>query len=309
MATFIDTLKRNFSAATTPVRLIYINVAMFVAVRLAAIVCMLFNVDIMPAICYLEFPSDLSLLLKQPWTIITYQFLHYDLMHILFNMLWLYWLGTMFYQIFGTRRLIGLYFLGGFGGALIYLAAYNLLPVFAGSMGFLLGASASILAIVTAMAVCRPDFKVGMLFLGSISLKWIAIITIFIDFISIGADNTGGHIAHIGGAAIGALFGIADRRGIDITAFFNNFIDAVVNLFRRGKSSGSGKFRFKKWRKSKQSSLGEQKNDNRMHNTTMTPANEAELDKILAKIKQSGYKSLSVEEKKRLFDVSNTRKQ
>lgn len=301
MADFIDKLRQSFAAAQVPVRLIYINVAVFVVVRLAGLLCLLFNIDITSALTYLEMPSDLSTFIRQPWTLITYQFLHYDLLHILFNMLWFYWFGIMFHQIFGTRRLVGLYFLGGIGGALLYVAAYNLLPLFKGTTGYLLGASASILAIVTATAVRRPDYKVGLLFLGSISLKWIAIITIFIDLISIGSSNTGGHIAHIGGAIVGALFGLADRRGIDITAFINKAIDFIVDTFRcRTPRIKPGIFRRNRRKKP---SVDNMRDDNRMERR-MDPADEAEMDKILAKIKQSGYTSLTAAEKKRLFDVS-----
>ena len=314
MAGFIDNLRSRYAAATVPVRFVMVNVAVFVIVRVLALVCLLFAVDAMPAIELLEMPSNPVKFLHQPWSVISYMFLHYDVMHILFNMLWLYWFGAMFHQIFGTRRFVGLYFLGGIGGALLYMLAYNVLPLFSSTEGLLLGASASVLAIVAATAVRQPDYKVGLLFFGQISLKWIAIVTIFIDVISIGSSNAGGHIAHLGGALVGAAFALADRRGTDITAWFNRAIDLIVNLTRRRPRVKVGNFHNSPFTRTKQQPRDDnrrqprddkqqyERDNGRRH--TMTPAEEAEMDEILKKIKLSGYSSLTAEEKRRLFEVS-----
>ena len=127
----------------------------------------------------------------------------------------------------------GLYLIGGLGGALIYLLAYNLLPAFTYQRGMLLGASASIMAIMLAVAVKAPNYKVGLLFFGEVSLKWIAIILIFLDFLSIDTQNAGGHISHIGGALTGCAYALAFRKGIDITNWLNKIIDSIVVLFER----------------------------------------------------------------------------
>lgn len=306
MAGFIDNLRSRYAAATVPVRFVMVNVAVFVIVRVLALVCLLFAVDATPAIELLEMPSNPVKFLHQPWSVISYMFLHYDVMHILFNMLWLYWFGAMFHQIFGTRRFVGLYFLGGIGGALLYMLAYNVLPLFSSTEGLLLGASASVLAIVAATAVRQPDYKVGLLFFGQISLKWIAIVTIFIDVISIGSSNAGGHIAHLGGALTGAAFALADRRGTDITAWFNRAIDWIVNLTRRRPRVKVGNFHNSPFTRTKQQPRTDKQQyerDNGRRNS-MTPAEEAEMDEILKKIKLSGYASLTAEEKRRLFEVS-----
>ena len=306
MAGFIDNLRSRYAAATVPVRFVMVNVAVFVIVRVVALVCLLFAVDATPAIELLEMPSNPVKFVHQPWSLISYMFLHYDVMHILFNMLWLYWFGAMFHQIFGTRRFVGLYFLGGIGGALLYMLAYNVLPLFSSTEGLLLGASASVLAIVAATAVRQPDYKVGLLFFGQISLKWIAIVTIFIDVISIGSSNAGGHIAHLGGALVGAAFALADRRGTDITAWFNRAIDWIVNLTRRRPRVKVGNFHNSPFTRTKQQPRTDKQQyerDNGRRNS-MTPAEEAEMDEILKKIKLSGYSSLTAEEKRRLFEVS-----
>ena len=139
-------------------------------------------------------------------------FAHYDVLHILFNMLCLWWFGKLFLEFFNQRQMTGLYLIGGLGGALIYLLAYNLLPAFTYQRGMLLGASASIMAIMLAVAVKAPNYKVGLLFFGEVSLKWIAIILIFLDFLSIDTQNAGGHISHIGGALTGCAYALAFRK-------------------------------------------------------------------------------------------------
>lgn len=274
-------------------KIIFINIGVFVVVRFAAIVMMLYNVNPDSFLQYIELPSNLTTLVYQPWTFVTYMFMQYDILHILFNMLWLYWFGTIFMMYYTQKQLFGLYFFGGIGGAILYLLAYNVFPYFVGTNAYLLGASASVIAIVVATALRAPDYKVGLLFLGEISLKWIAIVTILIDFLSIGSANAGGHIAHLGGGLTGVLYGLAYKNGYDITRWFNSACDSIVNLFNRRPAVKSGTFR-KKY-KNKASS-----NDR----TTMNNSDVNDMNTILEKIKRSGYTSLSTEEKKRLFEVS-----
>ncbi len=302
MEGFIDTLRSRFKMATLSARIIYINIAVFVVLRLIGITGFLFGFDASSIISYVELPSSPIKFLYQPWTIITYMFAHYDILHILFNMLWMWWFGQLFLQFFSPRQLTGLYFVGGIGGGLLYMLAYNLLPVFAWQQGLLLGASASIIAIVVATAVYAPDYKVGLLFFGSVSIKWIAIVTIFLDFLSITSANAGGHISHIGGAIVGLAFTLSLRRGFDITAWFNAIIDFIVNTWRRITGSGNN------------FSIGSAHRRKRRRQPTpppppptgsdMSPEDERILDEILRKIKMSGYSALTEDEKERLFNVS-----
>ena len=195
--------------------------------------------------------------------------------------------------------------MGGIGGGLLFMLAYNLLPVFAWHNGLLLGASAAIIAIVVATAVQAPNYKVGLLFFGEISIKWIAIVTIFIDFISISADNAGGHISHIGGAVVGLLFVMLLRRGIDITAWFNAIIDFFVNTWRRLTSDGSPRIRINPSYKRRRSHTSP--SSSRHSDDIISPEDERVMDEILKKVKESGYSALSDEEKSRLFSASRRR--
>ena len=139
-------------------KIIFINIGVFVVIRLVALVMMLYNVNPDLFLQYMELPSNLVTLLYRPWTLVTYMFMQYDILHILFNMLWLYWFGTIFMLFYSQKQLFGLYFLGGIGGAVLYLIAYNIFPYFAGTNAYLLGASASVIAIVVATTFSRGNF-------------------------------------------------------------------------------------------------------------------------------------------------------
>ncbi len=300
MADFINNLKYRFKTASLLGRLIYINIAVFIVLRLIGITGFLFDFDARPIINYIQVPSDVDLMLKQPWTLLTYMFAHYDVLHILFNMLCLWWFGKLFLEFFNQRQMTGLYLIGGLGGALIYLLAYNLLPAFTYQRGMLLGASASIMAIMLAVAVKAPNYKVGLLFFGEVSLKWIAIILIFLDFLSIDTQNAGGHISHIGGALTGCAYALAFRKGIDMTNWLNKIIDSIVVLFERLFKKPRTKINQKKYH-FKHSDTGTK---TKRQDTGISAEDEKDLDEILKKIKQSGYSALSNEEKRRLFQIS-----
>ena len=297
---FIDEIKRTYSQGSMLLRLIFINIGVFVLLHVVAISAMLFNAggDLLQ---WVELPSNLKMLLSRPWTLVTYMFSHYGLMHILFNMLWLYWLGRIFMEFFSPKQLTGVYLLGGLGGAMLYLLAYNLLPYFAGHNAFLIGASASVIAIVVATAVYVPDYKIGLLFIGEVALKWVAIVTVGIAVIGLEGGNFGGNIAHIGGALVGAWFALRIKQGRDITRPLNACIDAVVGLFN-GRSFKLPEFKRPKGKSQEDApsrSTGAHRPDDLV--------SEEELDIILGKIKVAGYDALTDAEKDKLFKASRRR--
>lgn len=300
-----DDIKNRYNAASLLMRFIYINIAVFVILRLVGVVSFLGTGSSNGLMLWVELPTDLSLLLRRPWTIITYMFSHYGLLHILFNMLWFYWLGRIFLEFFTPRQLGGLYVLGGLGGAALYIAAYNLLPHLSGSQAMLLGASASVMAIVVAVSVYRPDYQINLLFIGGISLKWVAIATVFIDLIGIESDNMGGHIAHLGGMLVGLWFGLAIKRGHDITSWINRCIDAFVSLFKKNSRKKAWEPIEGKASRTKKSEKKNAKTDTTKQSSTSL--NEERLDEILGKLKRSGYGALSDEEKEFLFNASRKR--
>jgi membrane associated rhomboid family serine protease len=248
---------------------------------------------------YLEMPSSPALLLHRPWTLITYMFVHFDFLHILFNMLWLYTFGKIFLQFFTGRQLGGLYVLGGMAGALFFLVAYNVFPYFSAvsSSSFLVGASASVMAIVFAVSFYQKDYRLNLLFLGRLKLIYLAIAALVIDILAITSENAGGHIAHIGGALLGILFASQYGKGKDITNFINRWIDNTVNLFSR-------KPGFKVYRNKNYKSQSARRPETDDEYRRRKNAEEREIDHILDKLKRSGYESLSSEEKKTLFNAS-----
>ena len=300
MASIIDNIKAGFARGTLLVRLIYLNVAVFLLVHLVAVILTLWNIHPTAWMAYIDLPSDIGELLHRPWTLLTYMYVHYDVWHILFNMLWFYWFGNIFLQYFTPKQMGGLYLLGGLAGALFYVAAYNIFPYFADKQGMMCGASAAIMAVVLAITVRVPDYKVNLLFLGAVSLKYIAAVTILIDLFSMTSANAGGHIAHIGGAVMGILFTQFWKRGKDLTRPVNTVIDAIVTLFSRP--------RFKVHRpphtaSSHSTASSHRRPESDYEYNARKKREMEEIDTILDKIKKSGFSALTDVYNKRLFDA------
>ncbi|MDR0835711.1 MAG: rhomboid family intramembrane serine protease [Tannerella sp.] len=299
MADIITDIKQRFNAGSILTKYIYINVGVFLLIRLTLVLLKLFNNET-SVFEYLQTPSSPELLLYRPWTLITYMFVHFDFLHILFNMLWLYAFGKIFLLFFTGRQLGGIYVLGGIAGALLFLVAYNVFPYFSfvSKNSFLVGASASVMAIVFAVSFYQKDYRLNLLFLGQIKLIYLAIGAFVIDILAITSENAGGHIAHIGGALFGILFAYQYSKGKDITNFINKLIDNVVNLFHR-----QPKFKVHKNKNYKSGSAYRRSaTDDEYHRRKN--AEEKEINDILDKLKRSGYESLSSEEKKKLFNAS-----
>ena len=283
-------LKRTFDSGNILAKLIYINVGLFLVIRLTGVILLLFNLSGFPFLQYLQMPSSPELLLYRPWTVITYMFTHYDFLHILFNMLWLYWFGGLFLSFFNERQLGGLYILGGIAGAILFMVAYNVFPYFreAAPYSYLMGASASVMAVVFAVSFYRKDLEINLFLIGRIKLIYLALFTFVIDLLAITSTNAGGHIAHIGGALFGIWFAARIKQGKDLTKPMNRIIDWVVNL---GKRKPKMRVTYKR-------AETDYEYNARKHRENI------DLDVILDKLKRSGYESLSADEKKKLFDAS-----
>lgn len=283
-------LQKTFRQGNILAKLIYINVGLFILIRLAGVLFMLFNVPGIPFLPYLQMPSSPELFLTRPWTLITYMFTHFDFLHILFNMLWLYWFGGLFLTFFSERQLGGLYLLGGIAGGILFIATYNIFPYFeqVAYSSYLMGASASVMAIVFAVSFYKKDLEINLFLIGRIKLIYLALFTFVIDLLAITSENAGGHIAHIGGALFGIWFAARIQRGKDLTAPMNRVVDWVVNLFKP-------KPKMRVTYKRPETDYEYNARKHREH---------VDLDTILDKLKRSGYESLSAEEKKKLFDAS-----
>jgi len=285
---WIKKIKNFFKTNDALTGLIAVNLAVFVLYHFVKLFYVLFAVNF-PFDSWLAVPADTDTLIRRPWTLITYMFFHQGIFHILFNMLWLYWFGKIFRMYFSEWQLVNVYILGGWTGALFYVLSYNVFPAFATDRYFalLLGASAGVLAVVMAIACYVPKYTINLLFFGRVKLMTIALITIVIDIVSISAsDNSGGHIAHLGGAFFGYIFAINIHKRKDITAWFGRFCAWIGSFF---KPKPKLKVAYKR-----------PPVDDREYNRQRNE-NQQEIDRILDKISKGGYESLTRKEKETLF--------
>lgn len=296
MTDIITDIKNNFKRGSVYIQLIYINVGVFLVTALLSILFTLFNRSIAGILLWFELPASLETFIRQPWSLFTYMFMHADFLHILFNMLWLYWFGSIFLQFFTGKHLRGLYVFGGICGGLLYMLSFNIFPYFQSvvNSSVMVGASASILAIVTAAAYREPNYPIRLLLFGTIRLKYLAIATVLLDLLLMTSANSGGHIAHIGGALAGLWFAASLSKGRDITAWINKTLDWFSSLF-------SSKARAD--RKRAKMKVNYNRNKDYEYNVKKKSQSD-EIDCILDKLKKSGYDSLTAEEKKSLFDAS-----
>ena len=290
-----DDITKSFNKGSSLTKLIYINIGVFIVISLVAIIGFLLTNPLIDekTIKALSVPASLQELLLKPWTLITYMFLHKDIWHILFNMLWLYWFGTIFLQFLDQRKLVAVYLIGGICGAILYIVSFNVFPVFKEIVNesVAIGASASVMAVVVAIAVYAPDFSVTLLLLGRIKIKYMAlaifILTSFMDF----SVNSGGKLAHIGGAMFGYIYAAKLRQGHDLGKGVNKIIDFFATIFKPRKKL---KVTYKK-----------PVNDYE-YNKVKTDR-QIEINSILDKISKGGYDSLTKEEKDTLFRESKNK--
>ena len=302
-----ERIKVFFSSKQPLPTLILINIAVWISILLVSNFAFLFaspeagsdgsyKLHLTNAILkYFAVPANIDVLLSRPWTLLSYMFLHTEFFHILFNMLWLYWFGVIFVQYLSQRQLLGTYIFGGIAGALLYAAAFNLFPVYEVAHGsaILYGASASVLAIVVAISFYVPEYTIRLMFIGPVKLKYIAIFTIILDVLQISSSNTGGHIAHLGGALWGFLW-IKMIPGFDPTRIF----EPLLNI-------GKPRIGVKPKRKFRVSHNPGEAPLNDEDFNRQKAAKQRRMDTILDKISKSGYDSLTREEKELLFSNSN----
>jgi len=287
--TVISDLKEQFRKGTNLLKLIYINSAVFIVMAVLQIIAVLAN---KPGISssvveFLAVPASFSNLLLKPWTVITYMFLHEGFFHVLFNMLWLYWFGRIFSDYFDQKKLVAVYILGGLSGALFYILSFNIFPAFSETIhvSIAMGASASVMSIVVATAAYVPDYSVHLFLLGRVKIKYIAIgiflLTSVFDF----SVNTGGKIAHIGGAAFGIIYALRFKQGKDTGKWITSIIDTIATWFKPRKKM----------------TVSYKKPMNDLEYNKMKADHQEQINKILEKISKGGYDSLTKAEKEILF--------
>ena len=287
-----DEIKLTFRNGSNLTRLIYINIVVFILLSIVAGIGFLLNNQEISgkALDLFSVPASFNALLLRPWTLITYMFTHKDIWHILFNMLWLYWFGRIFLEYLDERKLVAVYLLGGISGALVYILSFNIFPAFTGVVAdsVAIGASASVMAIVIAIAAYVPDYTIQLFLFGRIKIKYMALAIFILTSIMDFSVNSGGKLAHIGGAFFGYFYIINLRHGHDIGKGFNRIIDFFATIFKPRKKL---KVTYKK--------VATEYDYNKIR-----VEHQKRINNILDKISKGGYESLTKEEKETLFKES-----
>lgn len=287
-------IKHWLKQENTVTHLMFVNIAVFVLLGIIYLLAFL-RLDV-AAVIYQFLLHNLQLnilgneLLYKPWGLLTYMFVHTGIFHIFFNMLNLYWFGNMFRSTLGNKRVLPLYLLSGLAGALIYVLCFYALPANKVLGAPMIGASAAIMCFLVASATLMPNLEIGLLFLGTIRLKWVALGVVLIDVILIPMGNVGGILAHLGGAGFGyAYVRILQNNGTDLCAPLIALFEWISGLF--SPQPGPRKF------KPKKSPLRVVRNNEAPHPN--------KLDQLLDKINEKGYNSLTADEKQWLKKYSD----
>lgn len=317
MASIWDKLVSFYKRGNTITRLIMFMAGIFVLLRLVFGVLGLFHANVQGWLEWLLVPAGLKELLSRPWTVFTYMFVHYNLMHLLMNMLWLYVFGLFFQRWFTSFQLVMHFTLGGVAGALMFVLLGQLLPETAGSslsQAPLIGASASVMALAVGATLMKPNEPISLFLLGTIRLKYLTIIMIGLDLLGLNPTKGGVMLAHLGGALYGVLVRATSNSHLfgGLEFRFQRFFKRVGAIFMGlaylvGKSTRTHTFNQNpqtKYKRAKKETINRTIDVDQAYRDRMKEE-ERRLDSILDKVKQSGYDSLSREEKKILFDMSN----
>ncbi len=276
-----DKIVYKLKTANIAEQIIYVNIIVFIVTLFFRAFSTLMQWNENLFVSWFSLPASFNQFLTKPWTIVTYGFLHADFLHILFNLILLYYIGNLFLNFFSKRDFLIYYLSGIIIGGVIYLTSYNFFPALKGSNSVLLGASAGVTAILVGLAAKIPNYALHLRFIGAIKLWHIAVAMVLIDLIQLPLNNTGGHLAHLGGALIGFLLTNQTNKGKNLNQLLG--------------------FIFKKKKKEPLKTV--YKNPNPQKRTKSTINDQQKIDTILDKISKSGYDALSKEEKDFLFKI------
>lgn len=275
MKIFFDKISSEFKLSSNLNKIIYLNIIFFVIIKVCSSIFFLFEINTNEFFNKLYLPAEINLIKLQPWSIFSFMFIHLNFVHLIFNMLWLYFIGNIFLQWLDDKQLIFIYLLGGISGGLFFVLCYNYIPLLQKNIEntLALGASASIFAIMMAITIYKPDHKIQIPFIQKIKLKNITIFLTIYYIVSLSGGNTGGYLAHIGGG----IFSFIYMKKLDTSKIFKSIF--------------------------KNSSKFNEKDSDYIYNQKQNKKNK-EIDIILEKISKSGYKSLNKKEKEILFKSS-----
>ena len=277
---FLENIQSKFKKGTIVEKLIYINIALFIITLLINVFQGLYKGEMNWLIEWFSLDDNYNSLLTKPWTILSYGFLHGGFLHIIFNLIALYFIGNLFIDYFTQKQLLTFYLLGTFFGGLLFIISQNYFPLFQGKSYYLVGASAGISAIFVGIATYLPNYQIKLPLIGFVKLWHITAIWVLFNILGFDGNNAGGNFSHIGGALFGFLYvSQASNKEISFFKGFNSF--------------------FKK--KEKPLKTVYKSNKNTKSSVKNTSENQQEINKILDKIGKSGYDALSKQEKDFLF--------
>lgn len=282
MNNWYSNLKAKFSSVNIVEKIIYINVSVFLVTYLFKTVSSLMQINGNFIINWFALSPHFNSLIYKPWTIISYGFLHEGFIHILFNLLILFYIGNLFLEYFNRKQFLVYYFLGIFFGGMVFLLSYNYFPALKTKEVYLVGASAGVTSILIGIASLIPHYALQFRFIGNIKLMYIAIVLVALDIIQIPNGNAGGHLAHLGGALIGFLLTTYLDQGKSVILWMESLLQPK--------------------KKSPLSTIHKRKKSN-VHSKKNSVSRQKRIDEILDKISKSGYDTLSKEEKDFLFKV------
>ncbi|QXP62377.1 rhomboid family intramembrane serine protease [Polaribacter sp. HaHaR_3_91] len=277
---FIDDIKNRYKSGNIVEKLIYINLAIFVFTLLTSVFQDLYKGEINWVVSWFSLDDNFTSLLTKPWTIITYGFLHADFLHILLNLITLYFVGNLFIEYFTQKQLLTFYLLGTFFGGALFILSHIYFPLFQDQSSILVGASAGISAIFIGITTYIPNYQLKIRFIGFVKLWYLGAIWVGLDILALSGGNAGGHFAHLGGALFGFLY-VQRAANKEILIF-----DKIAALFSTKKKPL--KTVYKSPKKTVKTNKG-------------TSINQQQIDAILDKISKSGYDTLTKEEKEFLF--------
>ena len=284
----IDDLKLQYKMGGIVTQLIFWNVALFVLPWLFFALLSLLGVNI-DYIHYVSLSSNPADLLWKPWSLLSYAFFHSGIMHIIFNMIVMNFSGRLFMTYFTSKQLLGLYILSAIFAGICYILVFYVLNINAP----IVGASAAIMAILVATTTYHPLMDLRLLIIGNVKLWHITAVIIIVDLMQLRSENMGGHISHLSGAFFGFIFIKLLQNGTDLSTVVTRVIDFFANLFKKNTSTP-----FKKVHKNYSKPLGKS-----VSKIVTKDKSQQQIDEILDKISQSGYDSLTKEEKEFLFKV------
>lgn len=284
----IDDLKLQYKMGGIVTQLIFWNVALFVLPWLFFALLSLLGVNI-DYIHYVSLSSNPADLLWKPWSLLSYAFFHSGIMHIIFNMIVMNFSGRLFMTYFTSKQLLGLYILSAIFAGICYILVFYVLNINAP----IVGASAAIMAILVATTTYHPLMDLRLLIIGNVKLWHITAVIIIVDLMQLRSENMGGHISHLSGAFFGFIFIKLLQNGTDLSTVVTRVIGFFANLFKKNTSTP-----FKKVHKNYSKPLVKS-----VSKIVTKDKSQQQIDEILDKISQSGYDSLTKEEKEFLFKV------